>query len=124
MDDNKDKIEEVQADDVASADTEKKIDKKKIIIISSVVASIVVIGLISWFIVTAIDKGKEFVNDVSDSVNNIAENIPSLELEITLENETTTELETTTQQPTTEEPTTEKRKLKLLTLVQTHLQQW
>ena len=105
MDEHKEKIEEVQADDVTSVDTEQKNNKKKIIIISSVVASIVVIALISWFVVTAIDKGKEFVSDVSDSVNNIAENIPSLELDITLQSETTTELETTTEQPTTEEPT-------------------
>ncbi len=107
MDDNKDKIEEVQTDDITSTDTEKKDNKKKFIIISSIVASVVIIGLISWFVVTAIDKGKEFVNGVSDSVNNIAENIPSLELDITLESETTTELVTTTVQPITEEVTTE-----------------
>lgn len=108
MDDNKDKIEEVQTHDITSVDTEKKDNKKKIIIISSIVASVVIIGLISWFIVTAIDKGQEFVDGVSDSVNNIAEKVPSLDLDITLESETTTELETTTEQPTTEEPTTAK----------------
>lgn len=114
MDDNKDKMEDVQADEITSADTEKKDNKKKIIIISSIVASVVIIGSISWFIVTAIDKGQEFVDGVSDSVNNIAENIPSLELEITLENETTTELETTTQQLTTEETTTTKEEIETI----------
>ena len=109
MDDNKDKVEDVQANDITSVDTEQKDNKKRIIIISSIVASVVIIGLISWFVVTAIDKGKEFVDGVSDSVNNIAENIPSLEWDITLENETTTELEITTQQPTTEEVITEKQ---------------
>ncbi|MBQ2982110.1 MAG: hypothetical protein IJD58_08350 [Lachnospiraceae bacterium] len=107
MDDNKDKVENVQANDITSVDTEQKDNKKRIIIISSIVASVVIIGLISWFIVTAIDKGQEFVNGVSDSMNNIAENIPSLDLDITLESETTTELETTTEQPITEEQTTE-----------------
>lgn len=107
MDKNKDKIEEVQTDDITSADTEKKDIKKKIIIISLIVASVVIIGLISWLVVTAIDKGKEVVDGISDSMNNIAENIPSLESDITLESKTTTELETTTEQPTTEEHTTE-----------------
>ena len=107
MDNNKEQMEEVQTDDITSADTEKKDNKKKIIIISSIVASVVIIGLISWLVVTAIDKGKEFIDEVSDSMNNITENIPSLELDITLESETTTELEITTEEPTTEEPTTE-----------------
>ncbi len=114
MDDNKDKVEDVQANNITSIDTEKKDNKKRIIIISSIVVSVVIIGLISWFIVTAINKGKEFVNGVSDSVNNIAENIPSLDLDITLESENTTELETTTEQSTTEEQTTAKAEIETI----------
>lgn len=81
-------------------------NRKKSIIFFSIVASVIVIGLISWFVVTVIDKGKEYVDGVSDSVNNIAENISSLELDFTSESETITDFETTTEQSTTEEPTT------------------
>ena len=113
MEENK-KIMEEQ-NDVTSDDTEQKDNNKKNIIISLILISILVIGLISWFIVSTRDKGETIVCNESDTVKNVAENITSSELESTKENKITeeqmTEKESTLDNTTTEEQTTEEESI-------------